>query len=166
MKIERRWGRSRGCGGIGRASHRCADPVHPVRRCKVPLVRPPSAPGSAPPTRAAPEPISLPIAHSNASQAARPHGSGARGLRGPHSAAQLGAPWCLAPCTGPGQSCGRRVPAGISEVRDRDFASPAFGARFRRCGGHVCALDRTKCLAGGWLAFGSGKCGWLRSDAL
>jgi hypothetical protein len=39
-----------------------ADPVHPVRRCKVPLVRPPRAPGSAPPTRAAPEPISLPLA--------------------------------------------------------------------------------------------------------
>ena len=27
----------------------------------------------------------------------------------------------------------------------------------------MCALDRTKCLAGGWLAFGSGKCGWLRA---
>ncbi len=46
--------------------------------------------------------------------------------------------------------------------RPRDFASPAFGARFRRCGGHVYALDRTKCQAGGWLAFGPRKCGWLR----
>ena len=27
----------------------------------------------------------------------------------------------------------------------------------------MCALDRTKCQAGGWLVFGSGKCGWLRS---
>ena len=24
-------------------------------------------------------------------------------------------------------------------------------------------LDRTKCQAGGWLTFGSGKCGWLRT---
>ena len=24
-------------------------------------------------------------------------------------------------------------------------------------------LDRTKCQAGGWLTFGSGKCGWLRA---
>jgi hypothetical protein len=27
----------------------------------------------------------------------------------------------------------------------------------------VCALDRTKCQAGGWLAFGPRKCGWLRA---
>ena len=27
----------------------------------------------------------------------------------------------------------------------------------------MCVLDRTKCQAGGWLAFGSGKCGWLRA---
>ena len=47
--------------------------------------------------------------------------------------------------------------------RPRDFTRPAFGAPFRRCGGRVCALDRTKCQAGVWLAFGSGKCGWLRA---
>ena len=47
--------------------------------------------------------------------------------------------------------------------RPRDFASPAFGARFRCCGGRVCALDRTKCQASGWLAFGPRKCGWLRA---
>ena len=34
------------------------------------------------------------------------------------------------------------------------FARPAFGALFRRCGGFVCALGRTKCQAGVWLAFG------------
>ena len=27
----------------------------------------------------------------------------------------------------------------------------------------MCALDRTKCQAGGWLAFGPRKCGWLRA---
>jgi hypothetical protein len=27
----------------------------------------------------------------------------------------------------------------------------------------VCALDRTKCQGGEWLAFGWGKCGWLRA---
>ena len=47
--------------------------------------------------------------------------------------------------------------------RPRNFASPAFGARFKRCGGRVCALDRTKCQAGGWLAFGPRKCGWLHA---
>ncbi len=82
IKIERRWG----CGGIGRAAQRGADPVHPVRRCKVPLVRPPRAPGSAPPTRAAPEPISLPLARPTPPQRhdrmARAHGAcGARTLR-------------------------------------------------------------------------------------
>ena len=40
--------------------------------------------------------------------------------------------------------------------------SSAVGPRFR-CGGRVCVLDRTKCQAGGWLTFGSGKCGWLRA---
>jgi len=63
-----------------------------------------------------------------ASPAARPHGSDARGLRGPHSAARLGAPRCRAACTGPGQSCGRRVPAGISEVRDRPNRTLRAGA--------------------------------------
>jgi hypothetical protein len=76
----------RGCGGIGRAAQRGADPVHPVRRCKVPLVRPPRAPGSAPPTRAAPEPISLPNARRTPPQRharmARAHGAcGTRTLR-------------------------------------------------------------------------------------
>ena len=47
--------------------------------------------------------------------------------------------------------------------RPRNFASPAFGARFKRCGGRVCALDRTKCQAGGWLAFGPRKREWLRA---
>ena len=41
-------GGRRGCGGIGRAAHRGADLGHPLRRFKVPLVRPPRAPGSAP----------------------------------------------------------------------------------------------------------------------
>ena len=57
-----------------------------MRRCKVPLVRPPRAPGSAPPTRAAPEPISLPNARRTPPQRharmARAHGAcGARTLR-------------------------------------------------------------------------------------
>jgi len=75
----------RGCGGIGRAAHRGADPGHLVRRFKVPLVRPPRAPGSAPPTRAAPEPISLLLARRTPPQRhdrmARAHGAcGARAL--------------------------------------------------------------------------------------
>ena len=79
-------GGRRGCGGIGRAAQRGADPGHPVRRFKVPLVRPPRAPGSAPPTRAAPEPISLPLARRTPPQRhdrmARAHGAcGARALR-------------------------------------------------------------------------------------
>jgi hypothetical protein len=41
--------------------------------------------------------------------------------------------------------------------------SLAVGPQFRCCGGRVCVLDRTKCQAGGWLTFGSGKCGWLRA---
>ena len=57
-----------------------------MRRFKVPLVRPPRAPGSAPPTRAAPEPISLPLARRTPPQRhdrmARAHGAcGARALR-------------------------------------------------------------------------------------
>jgi hypothetical protein len=57
-----------------------------VRRFKVPLVRPPRAPGSAPPTRAAPEPISLPLARRTPPQRhdrmARAHGAcGDRALR-------------------------------------------------------------------------------------
>ena len=79
-------GGRRGCGGIGRAAQRGADPGHPVRRFKVPLVRPPRAPGSAPPTRAAPEPISLPLARRTPPQRhdrmARAHGAcRARALR-------------------------------------------------------------------------------------
>ena len=72
----------RGCGGIGRAAQR----GHPVRCFKVPLVRPPRAPGPAPPTLAAPEPISLPLARRTPPQRhdrmARAHGAcGARTLR-------------------------------------------------------------------------------------
>jgi hypothetical protein len=79
-------GGRRGCGGIGRATQRSADPGHPVRRFKVPLVRPPRTPGSAPPTRAAPEPISLPLARRTPPQRhdrmARSHGAcGASTLR-------------------------------------------------------------------------------------
>jgi len=79
-------GGRRGCGGIGRAAQRSADPGHPVRRFKVPLVRPHCAPGSAPPIRAVPEPISLPIVRRTPPQRhdrmARAHGAcGARTLR-------------------------------------------------------------------------------------
>jgi hypothetical protein len=75
---------------------------------------------------------------------------------------------CAAPCPRASKRSpvkfGRRF-AQLATLpwRPRDSASPAFGARFRRCGGHVCALDRTKCQAGGWLAFGPRKCGWLRA---
>jgi hypothetical protein len=75
---------------------------------------------------------------------------------------------CAAPC--PRASEGSPVKFGQRCAwwgkllwRPRDFASSVFGARFRRCGGRVCALDRTKCQAGGWLAFGPRKCGWLRA---
>ena len=66
-----------------------------------PLACPPRAPGSVPPPRAAPEPTSPPLARRAPPQ---------RHAR----MARLGAPGSRAACSGPGQSCGRRVPAGIS----------------------------------------------------
>ena len=52
------------------------------------------------------------------------------------------------------------VDATVTAIRNYQVPSTK---RFRRCGGHVCALDRTKCQAGRWLAFGPRKCGWLRA---
>ena len=75
---------------------------------------------------------------------------------------------CAAPCPRASERSQvkfvwRCVQWGKLPCRPRDFANPAFGAQFRCCGGRVCVLDRTKCQTGGWLAFGSDKCGWLRS---
>ena len=68
-------------------------------------------------------------------------------------------PACFGAVTGKVWPSVRAV--GHAAVATSHFSSPCL--RFRRCGGLVCALDRTKCQAGGWLAFGSGKCGWLRA---
>ena len=64
-------------------AQRGADPGHPVRCFKVPLVRPQRTPGSALPTCAAPEPISLPIARRTSPQrhVRMPRAHGACGAR-------------------------------------------------------------------------------------
>ncbi len=113
IKIERRWGRTPGVRGY---------------RAGVATRRRPGAPRATfQSTSGAPSERSrVCTAHArrsrahfpadrppNASPAARPHGSGARGLRGPHSAARLGARFERFDCTGPGQSCGRRVPRAL-----------------------------------------------------
>ena len=86
------------------------------------------------------------------------------------------APLCSAALQAPGAgasvspaACAMRAPAASPMegtaplLRGRPDVSLAVGPRFRCCGGRVCVLDRTKCQAGGWLTFGSGKCGWLRA---
>jgi len=99
-------------------------------------------------------------------RAAKP--SGAHQHTHPARSHPGGSAACAAPCLRASEwspvKFGRRCAQWATlPWRPRDFTRPAFGAPFRRCGGRVCALDRTKCQAGVWLAFGSGKCGWLRA---
>jgi hypothetical protein len=91
IKIERRWGRAPGVRGYRAGSSARRGPGAP-RATFQSTSGAPSARSRVCTAHARRSRAQFPAARPpNASPAARPHGSGARGLRGPHSAARLGA---------------------------------------------------------------------------
>ena len=91
IKIERRWGRAPGVRGYRAGGAARRGPGAP-RATFQSTSGAPSARSRVCTAHARRSRAHFPAARPpNASPAARPHGSGARGLRGPHSAARLGA---------------------------------------------------------------------------
>ena len=121
--------------------------------------------GGGPPRRAT-SGVAAPCVPPRRLRAAKP--SGAHQHAHPACRDPGGSAACAAPCPRTSERSpvkfGRRCAQWCKlPWRPRNFARPACGPRRVRCGGRARALDRKKCQAFFWLAFGLGKCGCLRA---